>query len=116
MNENKKIEQPPKERTFSRFGVERIVSRDVSDDNYIGRIANNLYGLVYEDDGPMGICGQSCSITCPWKKLYLFENEEAMRLFMKRTENNRNVGRRNARITHVFNPYPLADDVNFIAG
>lgn len=73
------------------------------------------FAVVYEDDGPNGICGQSCSITNPWKRLYVFETEEKMREFCRKVENDR--ARRNSRITGVFYPDNLAyHEINFIAG
>ena len=39
--------------------------------------------VVYSDDGPKGPCGQSCSTTMPWTKVWLFKNEEDARQFCK---------------------------------
>ena len=34
------------------------------------------YAVVYRDDGPKGMCGQSMSITREWTSVYLFKTEE----------------------------------------
>lgn len=79
------------------------------------KMINQLFACVYEDDGPSGICGQSCSITNPWKRLYLFETEEKMREFARAVENSK--GRLRSRISYTFYPEPLADkEINFIDG
>jgi hypothetical protein len=35
-----------------------------------------MHYLAYEDDGPSGPCGQSVSITMPWRKLLVYENPD----------------------------------------
>lgn len=32
----------------------------------------------YVDDGPVGICGQSCNITSPWARLFVCETRQDM--------------------------------------
>ena len=41
-----------------------------------GEIKTNRYAVVYRDNGPGGPCGQSCSITRLWTKVYLFHSEK----------------------------------------
>ena len=87
----------------------------MSEANDVKRLVSQLFALVYEDDGPSGICGQACSITNPWKRLYLFETEEKMREFARSVENSQ--GRLRPRISYGFYPEPLADkEINFVAG
>ena len=81
---------------------------------HLEHIVSHLFAVVYEDDGPSDICGQSLSITCAWHKLYLFETEETMKSFIKEVYEKKS--RKNARITSIFNPQPLSDEVNFISG
>lgn len=64
------------------------------------------FAVVYADDGPNGICGQSCSITNPWSRLHLFDSEEKMRDFCRKVESDR--VRKNSRVTHIFHP----DEIN----
>lgn len=55
--------------------------------------------LHYRDDGPSGPCGQCTSITAPWSRLYVYDNENDavayMRFLKDRTEH---AGRRRPRI------------------
>lgn len=60
---------------------------------------------IYEDDGPMCLCGQSCSTTSPGKKLFIFNTEEKMRELIRIVESD--TRRKNSRITKIFYP----DDV-----
>ena len=52
---------------------------------------NDLYGhlpplelkqgtafALYVDQGPKGVCGQSCDITCPWAQLHVFDSIEEL--------------------------------------
>jgi hypothetical protein len=81
----------------------------------LNELLATCFAVIYEDDGPNGICGQSCSITNPWKQLYVFETEEKMREFSRRVENDRS--RKNSRITYLFYPYSISpQNINFIAG
>lgn len=74
---------------------------------------STCFAVVYEDDGPNGICGQSCSITNPWKKLYIFETEERMREFLRNVEESKS--RKNSRVSGLFYPSELArNEINFI--
>jgi len=79
-------------------------------------LIGHLFGLVYEDDGPSGICGQSVDITIPWKKLYLFDDEEVMHNFTQKIRDCKGKcgGRRNVRVTGIFYPNPISDDVKYI--
>lgn len=73
----------------------------------------DMFAVIYEDDGPNGICGQSCSVTNPWKKLYLFKSEEGLRNFCREVENNNT--RKNSRVTYMFYPSNLSyNDINYI--
>ena len=55
------------------------------------------YYVRYQDDGPMGLCGQAMSITMPWDRLYVFDcAEDADRFCAGVRESN---GRKNARVT-----------------
>ena len=51
----------------------------------------------YQDDGPLGICGQMCSITNPWDQLHIFSNESKARKFMRKVETIKI--RKNSRVT-----------------
>ena len=51
----------------------------------------------YQDDGPLGICGQMCAITNPWDQLHIFPNESEARKFMRKVESIR--FRKNSRVT-----------------
>jgi hypothetical protein len=51
----------------------------------------------YQDDGPVGICGQACSITNPWDQLHIFGDEKKAHEFARKIE--KYAGRKNARIT-----------------
>lgn len=74
---------------------------------------SSCFAAIYEDDGPSGICGQSCSITNPWKKLYIFETEEKMREFLRNVEEIKT--RKNSRVSGLFYPSEFArNDINFI--
>ena len=72
-----------------------------------------IYAVVYKDDGPSGICGQSCSITSPWTHLYLFSNYKAVKDFIDKIKNQ--TGRKNARVEFVFHPHPDANEI-FVVG
>lgn len=39
--------------------------------------------VVYSDAGPKGRCGQSCSTTMPWTKVWMFKNEKDAEVFIK---------------------------------
>lgn len=56
--------------------------------------------LRYQDEGPSGICGQSCSITCPWDQLHIFLTEKKAEEFQQKVKDYK--GRKNARITGVW--------------
>lgn len=51
---------------------------------------------IYQDDGPLGICGQAMSTTCPHTWVYLFDSEEKLR----EAAANKKIGRqgKNAKI------------------
>jgi hypothetical protein len=79
--------------------------------------------VLYEDDGPLGICGQSMSITSRWRKLIQVQDyDEAYHLLrlahepVKLCEKlgfcgiNGSQCRENARITDVF----LSKDEDFL--
>ena len=51
----------------------------------------------YQDDGPIGICGQICAVTNPWDQLHIFTNEDEANEFMKKVESA--TGRKNSRVT-----------------
>jgi hypothetical protein len=60
--------------------------------------------IIYKDDGPVGVCGQTVDITNPREKLYIIsgKNEEKIRLELKKLENDVTNLRRvrlNARLT-----------------
>jgi len=40
----------------------------------------------YTDQGPAGICGQSCDVTNPWNRLYIFDDYDTARQFMESLE------------------------------
>ena len=41
------------------------------------------YYVAYEDKGPSGPCGQTVKNTDPWRKLYIFIDEQEARDFIK---------------------------------
>jgi len=51
----------------------------------IHSMVNEVYAR-YKDDGPNGICGQSCSTTCHWDKLFIFPNEGIFREWVRSLE------------------------------
>lgn len=54
----------------------------------------------YQDDGPSGPCGQTMNVTSPWDRLYVYENEEDARAFVRFVKDKRvGWGRRNPRIS-----------------
>ncbi len=75
----------------------------------LSNINELLYAVVYKDDGPSGICGQSCSITTPWVRLYLLSSYEAVKVFTEKLSPNN--GRKNSRVEYIFYPQPDADDI-----
>jgi hypothetical protein len=56
---------------------------------------------VYTDDGPIGICGQSCSITSPHTYIFLFNSEEDFRQSYTNNKIGRNGKNRKIRYTIV---------------
>ena len=56
--------------------------------------------LRYQDDGPLGACGQIISVTNPWDRLYIFKDHEAAYEFMREVESCR--GRKNPRVTKIW--------------
>ena len=56
--------------------------------------------IRYQDDGPLGVCGQTTDITSPWDRLYIFKDHEAAYEFMRKVENSR--GRKNPRVTNIW--------------
>jgi hypothetical protein len=62
-------------------------------------LAGGVYAR-YMDDGPNGICGQACSITNPWDKLYIFADEIKFREFARYVENIKH--RKNPRIEGIW--------------
>lgn len=46
---------------------------------------SNLIALIYTDQGPKGICAQSCTITNNWLQIHLFDDEDKARAFCKKT-------------------------------
>ena len=75
---------------------------------------NQLYYYIYQDDGPLGICGQSMSITRPWRQLWI-SNRYVTDYEMKE-ELRKISSRKNPRITGFFSADENADGetVNFI--
>lgn len=78
--------------------------------------------VLYEDDGPEGICGQSADITAPWKKLVEIDEPDTAHAMLCMSPKVLSVylgfcgtsgtrGRRNARITHVFTDNEDAADM-----
>jgi len=61
-----------------------------------------IYYVAYQDDGPIGPCGQSCATTNPWDKLYIFTNRKKMREFVDPISEGTYTARRNARITNIW--------------
>jgi hypothetical protein len=53
--------------------------------------------LVYSDEGPKGICGQSMNITCPWTDVYVFDSEDELYAWTR--GKTFGTGRRKPRIT-----------------
>ena len=53
--------------------------------------------IYYHDEGPLGVCGQSVGITCPWDRLYQFIGtaREARNMALKMGE------RRSRKVTKV---------------
>jgi len=79
----------------------------------VERIVSLYWAIIYEDDGPNGACGQSCSTTNPWRRLYVCESEGKMRETIRRIEDD--TERKNSRVTGVFHPAPFGDnEINFI--
>ena len=77
--------------------------------NYV----DNLFCAVYEDDGPNGLCCQSMYITCPWKRLFLFEAEDKLKEFCELVKNDRS--RTNGRITYIYYPKDLGNrEINLV--
>ena len=73
-----------------------------------------MYAFAYKDDGPARPCGQSCSITCSWDKLYLFNSYEKMRELGEQLTQSKS--RRNPRITASFYPDDTVHSINFVEG
>lgn len=59
-----------------------------------------MFYLLYEDDGPLGICGQAMSITSNWKRLYKIRKYEDVRNICERILKLDN--RKNPTITKIF--------------
>ena len=55
---------------------------------------------IYKDDGPLGFCGQSMSITCSWEHLYRLKSYDDLRAFRDTLETVRS--RKNPRIIAAF--------------
>ncbi len=62
----------------------------------------------YIDEGPLGICGQSMSITSKWRKLNIFYDYEKFKIFADRVKTCKS--RRNPRIEH----YWIKDELSVI--
>lgn len=59
------------------------------------------YFVRYQDDGAMGGCGQSCSISDPLNQMHVFENEDDAKAFIKRVREDKPT-RKNQRITGIW--------------
>jgi hypothetical protein len=55
--------------------------------------------ITYEDEGPKGICCQSCSITSPWKKLFKINADDVSKVMLDDYIERMNKHRTNARIS-----------------
>lgn len=55
---------------------------------------------IYKDDGPLGFCGQSMSITCSWEHLYRLKSYDDLRAFRDKLETVKS--RKNPRIIAAF--------------
>lgn len=67
------------------------------------------YAVVYRDDGPIGVCGQSGITTSPHTRVYLFDTENKMREWIQL--NSHNIPkRRNSRLVIC---YPRGDILNY---
>lgn len=81
----------------------------------VSGIDRMIYALVYVDDGPAGVCGQSCNITTPWHHLYIFTSYKAMREFAEKIEQAKYKGpRRNPRVEYIFCPQPEVDQISVV--
>ena len=74
-----------------------------------------MFAVIYEDDGPSGMCGQSTLTTSPWKRLYLFKSESKMRKFLQQIESSK--GRMNSRVSYVFYSDEMGgnNEINFVS-
>jgi hypothetical protein len=62
-----------------------------------------MFYIAYEDKGPSGPCGQSCSNTMPWRHLYTFEDETKAREFPGKI---RTWGRMSPKILGIWSDIP----------
>lgn len=58
--------------------------------------------LVYTDEGPGGPCGQSCSTTSEWSRVYLFDDEDSARKWL----DAQGAPRRKRARWHIVSSYP----------
>jgi len=42
-----------------------------------------MFAVVYQDEGPNGMCSQSAEITCRWFKVHLFDTDWEAQEFVK---------------------------------
>ena len=72
----------------------------------------SLYAITYQDDGPSGLCSQVCSITKPWRRLYLFDSEDKFREYLNNIDKIKS--RKNPQITGIYYPKGNSDEIFFI--
>jgi hypothetical protein len=79
------------------------------------QLVSRVWVLAYADDGPSGMCGQSCNITMPWRKLFFFESYEKLKEVSRKIEDDKS--RKNSRVIGIYHPEPYAaGEINFIRG
>lgn len=74
---------------------------DLSSDWFPGATLNLAPGsvlVIYTDDGPTGICGQSMDTTCPHACIHWFPNEAAYREFSEKHKLGRSGRRASVRV------------------
>ena len=69
-------------------------------DKEVKRMKRQQVYVRYQDDGPLGACGQTANITSPWDRLYIFQDYLDARKFMRKVEKSR--GRKNPRVTKIW--------------
>lgn len=58
--------------------------------------------IAYEDEGPKGICCQSISNTCHWKKLFKVNSNDVSKVMLDDWLAHMNKHRMYARITYIY--------------